>query len=161
MRLTQDDFLNAYTKLLTSANKKGGGSVMVTFKRYCMDGEAKLPRSNNATGVYLNPEESKAEPSTSTSTSSASTKDKTPASSTKSGGNSKKGGASSKKGGSSSNKGGAKKPSSKPKRDRTVETGEPSCLVHARLGTEKISTVVPWKDAVDFQSQVDHLTSLM
>lgn len=45
MRLTQDEFLNTYSKLLAESIRKSNGSVEVTFKRYDVTHEATLPKA--------------------------------------------------------------------------------------------------------------------
>lgn len=128
---------------MQDATKKGCGSVVLSFKRYCIDGESKLPVSAGGEG-----HETKAEKSA--------TPEDAPSKSEKGAGKASGKGGNSKKGTSSQrNKAGSKKGSvKKPKRNRTVETGPPACLIHAQLRNIKISTVVLAKDAPTFQSHV-------
>jgi hypothetical protein len=50
VRLSSDAFLDQLTRMIRDASNRREGTVDVVFKRYSVEGEAKLPPSCNSTG---------------------------------------------------------------------------------------------------------------
>jgi hypothetical protein len=122
-RLSQDAFLNALTKFFETNKEKGKGAVQLSFKRCAFPRRGRL-RPLQRARLWI------ALRSVRRLTLRADCLDEE-----------------AKDGAKKVAKDGAKKPAKQP------GEGEHVCLIHARLGKRKVSTLVPARDLIRFQQQ--------